>query len=107
MKHNLPLCSTFCNQTVLGHGIYLSDKERKKIKQKGASISHCPNSNLSWVVCALKKWIDIDLIIWIYVIDMNVIDPFVVYGVVSLTPDNVFQKGSKLDSAQVRSKVIR
>lgn len=35
------------NKTVLGHGIYLSDKERKKIKQKGASISHCPNSNLS------------------------------------------------------------
>ncbi|XP_048729352.1 guanine deaminase-like [Ostrea edulis] len=35
------------NKTVLGHGIYLSDKERKKIKEKGASISHCPNSNLS------------------------------------------------------------
>lgn len=37
----------YLKQTVLGHGIYLSDKERKKIKEKGASISHCPNSNLS------------------------------------------------------------
>lgn len=52
INHLVPI---FCHQTVLGHGIYLSDKERKKIKQKGASISHCPNSNLSWVVCALKK----------------------------------------------------
>ncbi|XP_061189720.1 guanine deaminase-like [Saccostrea echinata] len=34
-------------KTVLAHGIYLSEKERKKIKEKGASISHCPNSNLS------------------------------------------------------------
>lgn len=51
INHLVPI---FCHQTVLGHGIYLSDKERKKIKQKGASISHCPNSNLSWVVCALK-----------------------------------------------------
>ncbi|KAK3094563.1 hypothetical protein FSP39_003454 [Pinctada imbricata] len=35
------------SKTVLAHGIYLSGRERKVIKERGSSISHCPNSNLS------------------------------------------------------------
>uniref|UniRef100_H3ATH0 Guanine deaminase n=1 Tax=Latimeria chalumnae TaxID=7897 RepID=H3ATH0_LATCH len=34
-------------QTVMAHGCYLSDKELKLFKHRGAAISHCPNSNIS------------------------------------------------------------
>lgn len=32
-------------RTLLGHGIWLSDRERKRIKETGAVIVHCPVSN--------------------------------------------------------------
>jgi adenosine deaminase len=34
-------------QTVLAHGIHLSDDELKVLATRGTSISHCPNSNTS------------------------------------------------------------
>jgi cytosine/adenosine deaminase-related metal-dependent hydrolase len=34
-------------QTVLAHGIHLSDDELKVLAARGTSISHCPNSNTS------------------------------------------------------------
>ncbi|XP_036453872.1 guanine deaminase isoform X3 [Colossoma macropomum] len=34
-------------QTVMAHGCYLSDEELKIFHERGAAISHCPNSNLS------------------------------------------------------------
>ena len=37
----------YCIQTLLGHGVYLSDDELKVIKSKGATVVHCPNSNIS------------------------------------------------------------
>nr|NQU91787.1 guanine deaminase [Bacteroidota bacterium] len=33
-------------RTLLGHGIYLSEDELKRISQTGSSIVHCPSSNL-------------------------------------------------------------
>jgi len=33
-------------RTLLGHGIYLSDEELNRISETGASIVHCPSSNL-------------------------------------------------------------
>ena len=33
-------------RTILGHGIHLSDDERARIAARGASIAHCPTSNL-------------------------------------------------------------
>jgi len=35
------------NKTVLGHGIHLNEKELAVIRDRGATISHCPLSNLS------------------------------------------------------------
>ncbi|KAM8802860.1 guanine deaminase [Rhynchonycteris naso] len=35
------------NKTVLAHGCYLSAEELDVFRERGASISHCPNSNLS------------------------------------------------------------
>ncbi|XP_063769953.1 guanine deaminase isoform X2 [Pseudophryne corroboree] len=35
------------NKTVLAHGCYLADEELHVFKEKGAAISHCPNSNIS------------------------------------------------------------
>ncbi|XP_028910787.1 guanine deaminase [Ornithorhynchus anatinus] len=35
------------NKTVMAHGCYLSDEELKVFYERGASISHCPNSNFS------------------------------------------------------------
>lgn len=34
------------NRTLLGHGIYLSEEEMERIAQTGASVVHCPTSNL-------------------------------------------------------------
>ncbi|XP_077917804.1 guanine deaminase isoform X2 [Halichoerus grypus] len=39
--HNLHI------QTVMAHGCYLSTEELQVFKERGAAISHCPNSNLS------------------------------------------------------------
>jgi Cytosine deaminase and related metal-dependent hydrolases len=34
-------------QTVLAHGVYLSDEELQVLVARGSSVSHCPNSNTS------------------------------------------------------------
>uniref|UniRef100_A0A4W5K2S5 Guanine deaminase n=1 Tax=Hucho hucho TaxID=62062 RepID=A0A4W5K2S5_9TELE len=35
------------SQTVMAHGCHLTDEELKLFREKGASIAHCPNSNIS------------------------------------------------------------
>ncbi|XP_012685834.2 guanine deaminase [Clupea harengus] len=42
LKHNL-----LTDKTVMAHGCYLSDAELQVFRDTGASISHCPNSNIS------------------------------------------------------------
>lgn len=34
------------DRTVLAHGVHLTDEELRRLAEKGARISHCPNSNL-------------------------------------------------------------
>ncbi|XP_061134303.1 guanine deaminase isoform X1 [Syngnathus typhle] len=41
-KHNL-----LTDKTVMAHGCYLSDEELDLFRETGASLSHCPNSNIS------------------------------------------------------------
>ncbi|XP_054628851.1 guanine deaminase [Dunckerocampus dactyliophorus] len=41
-QHNL-----LTNKTVMAHGCYLSDEELALFRETGASLSHCPNSNIS------------------------------------------------------------
>lgn len=41
-KYNL-----LTDKTVMAHGCYLSDEELALFKETGASLSHCPNSNIS------------------------------------------------------------
>uniref|UniRef100_A0A8C5GFK1 Guanine deaminase n=1 Tax=Gouania willdenowi TaxID=441366 RepID=A0A8C5GFK1_GOUWI len=41
-KHNL-----LTDKTVMAHGCYLSDEELTLFRQTGASLAHCPNSNIS------------------------------------------------------------
>jgi guanine deaminase len=40
-------CCVAVLQTILAHGVYLSDDELKILAARGSSISHCPNSNTS------------------------------------------------------------
>ncbi|KAM8885718.1 guanine deaminase isoform 1-T4 [Spinachia spinachia] len=42
LKHNL-----LTDKTVMAHGCHLSDEELVLFKETGASLSHCPNSNIS------------------------------------------------------------
>lgn len=35
------------SQTVMAHGCHLSDDELALFRETGASLSHCPNSNIS------------------------------------------------------------
>ncbi|XP_072520891.1 guanine deaminase [Salminus brasiliensis] len=42
LKHDL-----LTDKTVMAHGCYLSDEELKIFHERGAAISHCPNSNTS------------------------------------------------------------
>ncbi|XP_062307639.1 guanine deaminase [Osmerus eperlanus] len=42
LKHNL-----LTDKTVMAHGCHLSDEELKLFRETGASIAHCPNSNIS------------------------------------------------------------
>ncbi|XP_069817951.1 guanine deaminase isoform X2 [Dendropsophus ebraccatus] len=35
------------NKTVMAHGCYLTDEELQLFRERGAAISHCPNSNIS------------------------------------------------------------
>lgn len=39
-------CGMLGPKTIFGHGIYLSDRERKAIAAAGAAIAHCPTANL-------------------------------------------------------------
>ncbi|XP_020369043.2 guanine deaminase [Rhincodon typus] len=39
--------SLLTDKTIMAHGVYLSNEELKVFQQKGAAISHCPNSNIS------------------------------------------------------------
>ncbi|CAB1451245.1 unnamed protein product [Pleuronectes platessa] len=41
-RHNL-----LTDKTVMAHGCYLSDKELDLFRETGASVSHCPNSNIA------------------------------------------------------------
>ncbi|XP_010875171.1 guanine deaminase [Esox lucius] len=41
-KHNL-----LTDKTVMAHGCHLTDEELKLFRETGASIAHCPNSNIS------------------------------------------------------------
>eukprot|EP00063_Salmo_salar_P041304 XP_014016139.1 PREDICTED: guanine deaminase-like isoform X2 [Salmo salar] len=41
-KHNL-----LTDKTVMAHGCHLTDEELKLFGEKGASVAHCPNSNIS------------------------------------------------------------
>ncbi|XP_041855802.1 guanine deaminase [Melanotaenia boesemani] len=40
-------CNLLTNKTVMAHGCHLSDKELALFRETGASLSHCPNSNIS------------------------------------------------------------
>ncbi|XP_056274023.1 guanine deaminase-like [Pseudoliparis swirei] len=42
LKHNL-----LTDKTVMAHGCYLSDEELVVFRETGASLAHCPNSNIS------------------------------------------------------------
>ncbi|XP_051552464.1 guanine deaminase-like [Myxocyprinus asiaticus] len=42
LKHNL-----LTDKTVMAHGCHLTDEELKIFHERGSSISHCPNSNIS------------------------------------------------------------
>ncbi|XP_034397680.1 guanine deaminase [Cyclopterus lumpus] len=42
LKHNL-----LTDKTVMAHGCYLSDEELVLFRETGASLAHCPNSNIS------------------------------------------------------------
>lgn len=45
--HTYDRSNLLTDKTVLAHGIYLTQNELDIIKDRGSSISHCPNSNLS------------------------------------------------------------
>jgi cytosine/adenosine deaminase-related metal-dependent hydrolase len=47
-------------QTVLAHGVYLSDDELSVLAARGSSVSHCPNSNTSLKsgLCDVRRLLD-------------------------------------------------
>ncbi|GFG30153.1 hypothetical protein Cfor_09541 [Coptotermes formosanus] len=52
-----------CNvhiQTVLAHGVYLTDDELQVLAARGSSVSHCPNSNTSLKsgLCDVRRLLD-------------------------------------------------
>ncbi|XP_061584911.1 guanine deaminase [Cololabis saira] len=40
-------CNLLTDKTVMAHGCHLTDKELALFRETGASLSHCPNSNIS------------------------------------------------------------
>ncbi|XP_068167829.1 guanine deaminase isoform X2 [Antennarius striatus] len=40
-------CNLLTNKTVMAHGCHLTDEELALFRETGASLSHCPNSNIS------------------------------------------------------------
>jgi guanine deaminase len=51
------------HNTILAHGVYLTQEELELIKTRGAGISHCPTSNfnLSSGVAKVGSWLDMGL----------------------------------------------
>ncbi len=49
--------------TILAHGIYLSEKELELIKKRESSISHCPLSNFTIISGTMnsKKYLKMDI----------------------------------------------
>ncbi|KAL6053019.1 hypothetical protein STEG23_023190, partial [Scotinomys teguina] len=47
------------SKTVMAHGCYLSEEELSIFSERGASIAHCPNSNLSYCVGFFSPTIDV------------------------------------------------
>jgi len=47
-------------QTVLAHGVYLTDEEVHVLAARGSSVSHCPNSNTSLRsgLCDVRRLLD-------------------------------------------------
>jgi cytosine/adenosine deaminase-related metal-dependent hydrolase len=47
-------------QTVLAHGVYLTDDELLVLAARGSSVSHCPNSNTSLKsgLCDVRRLLD-------------------------------------------------
>lgn len=47
-------------QTVLAHGVYLSDEELHVLAARGSAVSHCPNSNTSLRsgLCDVRRLLD-------------------------------------------------
>ncbi|RZF48845.1 hypothetical protein LSTR_LSTR003225 [Laodelphax striatellus] len=45
------------NRTLLAHGIYLSDSELELIRERGCTVVHCPNSNVSLKsgICKVRR----------------------------------------------------
>jgi cytosine/adenosine deaminase-related metal-dependent hydrolase len=50
-------------QTVLAHGVYLSDEELDVLAAHGSSVSHCPNSNTSLRsgLCDVRRLLNADI----------------------------------------------
>jgi len=50
-------------QTVLAHGVYLSDEELHVLAAHGSSVSHCPNSNTSLRsgLCDVRRLLNADI----------------------------------------------
>ena len=47
-------------QTILAHGVYLTDEELEVLAARGSSVSHCPNSNTSLRsgLCDVRRLLD-------------------------------------------------
>src|SRR5690606_17146974 len=43
------------DRTILGHGIYLNEQERRWIGQSASVIAHCPNANI-FLECGVMPW---------------------------------------------------
>lgn len=53
------------SRTVLAHAVHLKPEERQLIKQRGASVSHCPisNSALSSGICPVRELLDDGIVV--------------------------------------------
>ena len=56
VKHGL-----LTSRTVLGHAIWLSEEEKRIVKEHGAAVSHCPvsNSYISSGLCPVRSYLDL------------------------------------------------
>lgn len=70
VKKMYPHHSSYCSiydtaqlltpKTLLGHGVYLTDAEIKLLAERGSTVVHCPNSNISLQsgLCNVRKLLD-------------------------------------------------